>query len=353
MSSGLTNLKHNEVALLLRVIDKLHRSHDRDKLRKDVAEDLLDLLHGDFLASFIWNQEKEVFEHAVYLNMTPENMERYDAYYQFRDPITHLLQARRRSTPVYDVMPREELERTEFFNDFLMRDGLHHGINVYAYDGELNIGDLRIWRAKHRPHFGKSEAALLDTLLPHFRNALRNVRHIEAAQGIADFWSHLLDNTGTAIFLFDETGDLLYRNNKAGIIEEDLSEAAYRSFHEHIRVLSKKNISRTEWGGYSLSTLSLTRPQDARPVRAVMAYRSPLPRIDAGLLARKYRMTPREAEICLLVFKGFADQQLASALGISFYTVRTHLKRVFSKLGIASRSELNYVLLEEMIDLSF
>ncbi len=84
-----------------------------------------------------------------------------------------------------------------------------------------------------------------------------------------------------------------------------------------------------------------------------MARRSSLPRIDAGLVAKKYLLTHREAEICLLVFKGFADQQLASALGISFHTVRAHLKRVFSKLDISSRSELNYVLLEGMIDLSF
>ncbi len=353
MSSGLTNLNRNEVELLLRVIDKLHSSQDRNKLREGVVEDSLDLLQADFLASFIWNQEKELFEHAVYLNMTPENIECYDAYYQFHDPITHLLQARRRATPVYDVMPREELERTEFFNDFLMRDGLHHGINVYAYDGDLNIGDLRIWRAKHRPDFRKIEATLLDTLQPHFKNALRNVRHIEAAQGIADFWSNLLDNTDTAIFLFDKTGDFLHQNSNAGIIEEELSEAAYHSFREQISLLSKRKISQTEWGPFSLSTLSLASPHDLRPVRAVMAYRSTLPRIDAGVLAKKYLLTPREAEVCLLVFKGFADQQLASALGISFHTVRTHLKRVFSKLGVSSRSELNYALLEEMIDLSF
>ena len=353
MSSGLTNLKQYEMELLMRVIDKLHSSQDRNKLREGVAEDLLELLEADFLASFIWNQEKEQFEHAVYFNMTPENIDNYDSYFQFHDPITHLLQARRKATPVYDVMPREELERTEFFNDFLMRDGLHHGINVYAYDGDLNIGDLRIWRAKHRPGFGEIEVSLLDTLLPHFRNALRNVRHMEAAQGIADFWAHLLDNTGAALFLFDEKGNLFHRNRNAGIIEEELSEAAYHSFLDHVSLLLKGKTPRTEWGPFFLSTLSLASPDDSRPVKAVMAYRSPVPRIDAGLLAKRFHLTPREAEICLLVFKGFADQQLASALGISFYTVRTHLKRVFSKLGICSRSELNYVLLEEMIDLSF
>ena len=78
-------------------------------------------------------------------------------------------------------MPQKELEKTEFFNDFLMVDGLHHGINLYAYDGDLNIGDLRIWRAKGTPDFGKREVALLETIKPYFRNSLRNARLFAAA----------------------------------------------------------------------------------------------------------------------------------------------------------------------------
>ena len=88
-------------------------------------------------------------------------------------------------------------------------------------------------------------------------------------------------------------------------------------------------------------------------MNVVMAYRSTPPRIDYDILSKKHGLTRRESEICLLVFKGFADHQLASALGISYYTVRTHLKRIFSKLGVASRSELNYVILEDLIDISF
>ena len=353
MRAALSNLKHDDVSLLLGIIDKLYDSHHRNTLRERIMEDVLHLLQADFLASFIWNQETGLFEHAVYLNMTPENIRRYDAYYQSRDPITHLLQARRRATVVYEVMPREELERTEFFNDFLMRDGLHHGINVYAYDGNLNIGDLRIWRARHRPDFSEYEVSLLDTLLPHFRNALRNVMIIEEAQGMADFWSHLLDNTRTALFLFDDGGNLVHRNRQAGTIEEELSEEAYHSFGEHIRLLAKREISPTQWGPFFLSVLSLASPYYSGPVRAVMAYRSEPPQIDAELLRDKYFLTPRETEICMLVFKGFADHDIASALGISFHTVRAHLKHIFSKLDATSRSELNYLLLEGMVDVSF
>ena len=121
-------------------------------------------------------------------------------------------------------MPQDQLERTEFFNDFLMKDGLHHGINLYAYDSDQNIGDLRIWRVQHRPAFGKHEALLLDNVLPYFRNALRNARIMARAHGIEGFWRQLLENMHVALFLFDADGSLLYENSEAREMEGCLSD---------------------------------------------------------------------------------------------------------------------------------
>jgi len=82
--------------------------------------------------------------------MDPKNLANYDAYFQHRDPITFKLQARREATLVTQVMPQRELMRTEFFNDFLARDGLHWGVNAYSFVGNHNIGDVRIWRHRRR-----------------------------------------------------------------------------------------------------------------------------------------------------------------------------------------------------------
>jgi len=351
MVNELKNLKANEVKLLFRIFEKFSRSQDRDTLRNEISEDLLRLLKADFLASFIWNQDQKVFEHVVALNMTPANLARYDRYYQFHDPITPSLQKRRRATLVCEVMPQKELEKTEFFNDFLMKDGLHHGINVYAYDGDLNIGDLRIWRTRNRPDFGKHEAALLDVILPPFRNALRNVRAIASAQGMSNLWHELLENTPIALFLFDDADHLLYRNNKAKTIEEELSDTEYSCFYKQICSLRKEDLSKARWGPFFLSFLHIFYPQDSKPLTAVMAYRSTPGMIDTDLLSRRYQLSPREFEICLLVFKGLRDQEIASALRIAFSTVRTHLKHIFIKLDVTTRSELIYRLFEGIVDI--
>jgi DNA-binding CsgD family transcriptional regulator len=87
--------------------------------------------------------------------------------------MTFQLRRRRRATLVDEVIPRPELERTAFYNDFLARDGLHHGINMFVFDQDRDLGDLRIWRANGHADFGEREMALLDTLEPFLRRALK------------------------------------------------------------------------------------------------------------------------------------------------------------------------------------
>jgi DNA-binding CsgD family transcriptional regulator len=165
---------------LLSIIEKLGQGMDSRTLRQSIADEVLRLTRADMLASFAWNDIAQQFEDAAFVNMSSTNLARYQAHFQYCDPITSLLQLRRSATLVSEVMPQMELEKTEFYNDFLRADGLKWGINLYAYDGSLNIGDLRIWRGVTRQPFGEREVALLDMLKPHFTNALVNARCVSA-----------------------------------------------------------------------------------------------------------------------------------------------------------------------------
>jgi len=50
-------------------------------------------------------------------------------------------------------------------------------------------------------------------------------------------------------------------------------------------------------------------------------------------------LTAKETEVLKLAAKGLSNKQIASDMGVSPRTVQTHLASIFSKLGVASRTE--------------
>ena len=58
-------------------------------------------------------------------------------------------------------------------------------------------------------------------------------------------------------------------------------------------------------------------------------------------------LSPREQEIARMIELGYPNKTIAATLGISTWTVSTHLRRMFAKLGVRSRAALVARLLED------
>ena len=57
-------------------------------------------------------------------------------------------------------------------------------------------------------------------------------------------------------------------------------------------------------------------------------------------LAKEFSLSARETEIVMLIARGFTTDNVAKKLVISPYTVNTHIRHVYEKIGIHKRSEL-------------
>jgi DNA-binding CsgD family transcriptional regulator len=53
-----------------------------------------------------------------------------------------------------------------------------------------------------------------------------------------------------------------------------------------------------------------------------------------------FQLSPREQEIVRMVAKGHPNKVIADVLNISPWTVCTHLRRIFAKMGVASRAAM-------------
>jgi DNA-binding NarL/FixJ family response regulator len=51
------------------------------------------------------------------------------------------------------------------------------------------------------------------------------------------------------------------------------------------------------------------------------------------------KLTEREAEVLALLAQGYANKEIADKLTVSYDTVRAHLKHVYEKLHVRSRTE--------------
>ncbi len=66
-------------------------------------------------------------------------------------------------------------------------------------------------------------------------------------------------------------------------------------------------------------------------------------------LKPRHQLSPREMEIVRLVEKGLPNKCIAAVLEISTWTVATHMRRIFAKLGVNSRVAMIACVLENGI----
>ncbi len=81
---------------------------------------------------------------------------------------------------------------------------------------------------------------------------------------------------------------------------------------------------------------------------------APISPVIARLMLRKFQvpaqserglpeaLTRRQIDILKLVSQGFSSQEIAEKLGIRYYTVTTHIKNIYNKLQVNSRTEALY-----------
>lgn len=245
MSISTSNYKQ-----LLYATECLSHGLDSSSIRMGLGEALLKLLDADYFASYVWSPKERKFSEAVSINMDKKKLMEYEQYYQFHDPITHELRKRKRATCVNEVIDQKDLEKTEFYNDFLCHDGLHWGLNLYAYDGRNNIGDIRVWRNKKRQTFDKSSVQLLQMIRPHFTNSLRNInlhRQKSASEGndqgssiITTSWDSTLI---VKLFSFTSREAEIVRELLRGKKDEDIAKELFiacSTLRTHIRHIYAK-----------------------------------------------------------------------------------------------------------------
>lgn len=62
------------------------------------------------------------------------------------------------------------------------------------------------------------------------------------------------------------------------------------------------------------------------------------PQKAAEILTARLGLTPRQAEVLHWIAEGKSNGEIATILSCSFFTVKTHVKEIFHRLGVHSRA---------------
>ena len=235
--------------------------------------------------------------------------------------------------------------RTGLFAELLRHDEVqdHLSVEFGARHGLLtSIGVFRSRRG-----FSTAEMRRMTALMPHIGRALENARIVEAA-GIAGAAAVPSDDHALVQVSLDgrvsvptpaarrnlasladvQNGGLppavlgwldhVRKRMNQGLLEADLRPFRYRA---RTGVLEFRLYRRDDRPGY---WLGMRRIGDDTHTDAT---------------ASLARLTSREREIVAWIRAGKTNEEIALILGISFFTVKAHLKSIYRKLGVQTRTE--------------
>ena len=118
------------------------------------------------------------------------------------------------------------------------------------------------------------------------------------------------------------------KENRAGRRKPELASLLQQILEQ---VQDLETLPPPSGNGNNSEVLLQVRIEDSQYVLTRKSIRLPSPTI---------RLSPWEEEIVRLVAKGLPNKTIAAVLGISPWTVATHLRRVFGKLQVSSRAEM-------------
>lgn len=266
------------------------------------------------------------------------------------------------------------LNKTPFFADFLQTWETIDSLNTWirrTNDGTPWIA-LAVHFSKHRCPPQQEERQRLALLLPHIKRAYGIEERLNSALQAKNGLQEALDHVSEAVILLDEACKVQHANHKAmkllrqkkgislsqdhGLLldstrNQNLLLSVLRACHQPESILSSHDVSpskqivipQPEQKPIVLTVQHLGRSRQTHP-QAVAAVLIQVPQKfsvdDMQLFRETHGLTPAELELVCGLINGKSLKEQATYQGISYETVRTHLRRVFTKTGTNRQTEL-------------
>ena len=271
----------------------------------------------------------------------------------------------------WQVMQKPRLMRSEYYNDFLLRRGIHGVLGLMIWREGNDAAIINLTRPPGTGEFLPEHVDALAPLMPHLRHAIGLSRKLPPWRGEPEAFETAFALFDTGILVLDRDGLILYANHEAERI---------LSTRDGFRVAHGALAAEEPAAGRRLTTLIEKAARSAVPTGGSMAVpRSsgrrpfvlevtpckpervslfpPPARVllsisdleiqwepSGALLRTLFGLTQAQASVAVLFARGYQSTEIAAALEISLYTVRRHLGDIMMKTDTRSQVALMQLL---------
>ncbi|MBK9036419.1 MAG: helix-turn-helix transcriptional regulator [Myxococcales bacterium] len=243
-------------------------------------------------------------------------------------------------------IPAEDPYARYYFGDLGYEEDLHA---TFAAGGQ-SFGHLTL--ARRSGAFAAGAVRLVERAVPIVTQALRRLLAKETLESVpGDGVGLLFVDAGGGVAAANALGDELLARSVAADphrTRDALSALVEIARRELVRATGAPMprvvyVERGTHQRYRLVAERMRSRPDDPPQILIMA--EPIRALDSVELLRTAGLSEREAEVSLLLLRGFKSVEGAASLGMSEHTFLAHVKAVYRKLGVGSRGELAALLL--------
>jgi DNA-binding CsgD family transcriptional regulator len=265
-----------------------------------------------------------------------------------------------------EIFSRKEMLKTEFYNDWLKRQaGCETSIGVSIIREDARTFILSTATSSSDPYANRKAAERYTMLAPHLRRAFDFVRKRDLIAPGNQAARSLFVSIGAGLFYVSERRHLRWSNSAAANmlsegfpvrVQSDgkVSISCPRSMAALEQMLLRADVRhRGPFTSYvhsaggirpvritvvQLQASAFTEFLEGPTVAVIVEPLVALPLKDRQLaMMENSKLTPTEVKVALSIASGNTPREVAEAFRIAYETVRTHLRSIYSKLGVNSQ----------------
>jgi DNA-binding CsgD family transcriptional regulator len=333
--------------------------------------------------NFFLSENKE-FE-IIASTIDPELLNQYRVYYQTVSPFRHLITAMKagdRFSRARHCSDKDFL-KTELYNGFFKKH------DVFNYEYQVFFSDARgfagfsLSRPRGMKNFSRAEIKTIEFLVPHLQNAFQIYLKFAEFERDKLIISECLEKISQNVIVLDKFGKIVFATDSAAkliagrdglsIDHRGVLSANSPQESKKLKLLLQSVFepARVENVDYA-KTIQISRLSGRRPFSvfvspfyeksgvlfmrqtfALLFIKEPDDKVESiePFLSDTYSLTSAESRLAVLLAQGRSINEICEILGVKQNTVRTHLKRVFSKTETTRQSELVKLIINSSIKL--